>query len=438
MKEKLKSSLKFVSIALILVLIVSMICMSGSAANPFGSNSHQSWSNLPDALPPGTINYYAVSCRNALDSSLKTVFLKVVKGIDSSSIAKFNVYESDSFSNPDFTAESTNFDVISTYTQASRTEGWTIGLKENPEGDYSKIVSVSPLCTTITSTQTWDGKEGAGYVNVAEQTTVNYVLTDGTSDIQEFSVRKVSTSLKVSLNGVDFDSATAQAILNEGKTINAFLIPESDFSPERWIITATGFDRHSADGKLIDYTIEKKNINSSQAWAGGETQLRHTFDGAVSQTAGSTFYTLKLKDASMGTETDILRIKKTVIDNKVVSIVVEGIENMGVSYSTVVNAECRDIMQMADTEGNKIIISNDSAVKLSDVNNSENGLTVNFNIGRNNGSASVTLKLTESGRLSYSFDGLPADSFVPEETASQGAAPIAVDSYRVVVTYEQM
>ena len=60
MKKKLKSSLKIVSIALILVLVVSMICMSGSAADTFDIESHQSWGNLPAALPFVTVNYFAV------------------------------------------------------------------------------------------------------------------------------------------------------------------------------------------------------------------------------------------------------------------------------------------------------------------------------------------------------------------------------------------
>jgi len=445
MKKKLKSSLKIVSIALILVLVVSMICMSGSAADLFGRGSHQSWSNLPAALPFGTVNYYAVSCRNAIDSGLKTVFLKVEKVISLSNPSEdsLNVYESDSLENPDFTELSTDFEAISTYTVASGTEGWTIVLKEDIAGEYtnkySNIVSVSPLTATITSTQTWDGMSDSGYIDVAPETTVKYVLKDpgSNNDITEFYIKKAESSLKVSLSPDGYDFTSDNAVLSKGQTINAFLIPSSNFGPERWIITITGYDRHDADGKLIDYLVEKKDINSSQAWMHKSTQFKQTFSGVASQT-GTYVYTLNLKESSLGTETAILEIKKTVFDNTVTEIAVEGVTaGMGPSpvfYSTVKNAECGYYVQTADDGSNRITINNMSNIKVSDIMSSENGLKVNFNIGSNNGDASVTLKLTESGRLSYSFAGLPADSFTPDMGSGQDATSIAVDSYNVTVS----
>ncbi len=105
-----------------------------------------------------------------------------------------------------------------------------------------------------------------------------------------------------------------------------------------------------------------------------------------------------------------------------------------VFYSTVKNAECGYYVQTADDGSNRITINNMSNIKVSDIMSSENGLKVNFNIGSNNGDASVTLKLTESGRLSYSFAGLPADSFTPDMGSGQDATSIAVDSYNVTVS----
>ena len=55
---------------------------------------------------------------------------------------------------------------------------------------------------------------------------------------------------------------------------------------------------------------------------------------------------------------------------------------------------------------------------------------MSFLIGVDNARANVQLQLTESGKLSYRFTGLPADVF-----STDPAGEINVDSYRVVTTF---
>ncbi len=454
MKNKLKSSLKFVSLALILVLFVSIICMSGSATDNTVIRGDQSWNNLPSALPLGTVNYYKVRCRTS-DSSTRDVYLKLEKNEDSSTnTSALNVYEAyyldDLLSNPEL---SINF-TAECYEGAeadSRPENWSISLKEENIGyEYSKILSVSPLCTTVISTQSWEGRDVGNfgnYIDVSLETTVKYALNDGTQDIQTFYVRKSLLGggvrrLQISTDGMLwFDNSL---VLNNGKTINALLLPsEADMRPERWIITVTGYDKFTENGKLIDYKIVKKDINSSQAWTGGETQLRHTFNGENNGPYWDNYYvyTLKLTDSSPeSNETEILRIEKNMAGDEVDSIVIRGISESDYGdsavYTTVVDAvETGNYrFQYADNQGNCIEFNNYSEIKIYDIINSENGVTVDFRIGQNNGNASVIIKLTESGKLSYDFYNLPADVFTPDISSGQDGTPIAVGSYRVDVT----
>ena len=437
MKKKLKSSLKIVSIALILVLVVSMICMSGSAADLFGRGSHQSWSNLPCELPNGTVNYYAVSCVSKATLSTVSKYLKIEK-----TEGNLVVYEGNSL---DGFSEVASTDFIATvegYTQSDKKESWTVSLIDEISA-YSKILSVSPLCTTVISEQTWDAKDSGGnYVNVAAETVVKFSLNDGTAEGQTFYVKKnvssghSSNSLMISLYNGDY--STNSIVLPGGRTINALLVAANgNTNPEKWIITATGFDRTDPDGRLIEYSIDKKNLNSTQAWKSSEAKLEHSFNG-WSASSGTFVYTLRLT-TPVGEEIGILQIEKQMVNGSVVSLSVNGIEDSTQVYSTLVRAvtlnDMYPLYQDAEYDINRITFNNDSAIRISDITRSGDGITVNFNIGRDNGSAAVVLKLTPAGRLSYSFDGLPADSFVTDMTgADQDGDSIAVVSYRVDVT----
>ena len=442
MKKKLKSSLKIVSIALILVLVVSMICMSGSAADTFDIESHQSWGNLPAALPIGTVNYYAVSCVSETTLSTVSKYLKIEKTDDN-----LVVYEGDSLDGFSQVV-STNFIASAGgYTEADKKESWTVSLIDEISA-YSKILSVSPLCTTIISEQTWAAKDSDGnYVDVAAETTVKFSLNDGTAEGQTFYVKKNASSgygIKSLMISVDNENswnyAANNIVLPGGRTINALLVASyGNTNPEKWIITATGFNRTDPDGRLIEYSIDKKNLNSSQAWKSSEAKLEHSFNG-WSASSGTFVYTLRLT-TPVGEEIGILQIEKQMENGSVVSLTVKGMEDNTQVYSTLVEAETFNDMnllyQYADDYINRIEFNNDSAIRISDITGSGDGITVNFNIGRDNGSAAVVLKLTPAGRLSYSFDGLPADSFVTDMTGTdQDGDSIAVVSYRVDVTVE--
>ena len=442
MKNKLKKSSKFISLALIPVLIVSILCMSGSAEDIkyVIPEMHQSWGDLPGALPNGIVNYYKVSCRKAIDNTTAYVYLKAVKNDG----GNLDVYESVDYEALYYaTAVSTNFDVSISdhFIESVKREGWLVSLKDTPDNPYSEIISVSPLTTTVKSTQTWDGKINENgvskYINVSRETTVKYTLKGGSSTIREFYVRKdgdsSSAMLRLSLDGQIFSDNNI--VFDDGKTINALLVAaQGDIQPESWVFTVTGYDRLDEFRKLIDYRIEKVDINSSQAWKGGSTQLKHTFGGVVIQNA--TFvYSLTLKSGT--DEYTVLQIEKEMTNGAVTGLRVRGCseyDSEPTAYTTITYAQSEFMGQYCDSQENSITFGNNSSIRVSDIINSENGVIVNFNIGSNNGSASVNLKLTESGKLSYDFNGLPADEFTPDLASGQDGTPIAVSSYEVVAT----
>ncbi len=439
MKKKLKSSWKIVSIALILALAVSILCMSGSALPGFSQQSHQSWSNLPDELPDGTVNYYAVNCKK-IDGSIETVYLKILKQIDSAQgTSALNVYEANTLDGLQSSEISVNFDA--SYNSLYGNESWTVALKPVNEFDtatYAKILSVSPLSTTIESTQVWDGTDGGNYISVSNNTAVRYSLNDGNEDIKTFYVKKEYSGGQIRLEiSSDGDMWSDNSIVfDDGKVINAKLNDSTGFSPEEWIITVTGYDRLSSEGKLIDYRINKKDVSGSQAWTGGDTELRQSFNGLVVSGYDNITvnYTLKLKEASTGTETDILIFEKTINNGIVTKLSVSGLSketgDSSIVLSTITGAESSWMSQQSFGSENRIEFSNDSLIRLDDIMGSDEGVRIHFNIGRNNGEALLTLKLTESGKLSYSFENLPADSFIPDTFSGEGT-PIAVDSYKV-------
>ncbi len=237
MKKKLKSSWKIVSIALILALAVSILCMSGSALPGFSQQSHQSWSNLPDELPEGTVNYYAVNCKT-IDGSTETVYLKILKQIDSAQgTSALNVYEADTLDGlQQSSVISVNFDA--SYNSSYGNESWTVALKPVNEFDtatYAKILSVSPLSTTIESSHLWDGTDGGRYISVSNNTVVRYSLNDGNEDIKTFYVKKEHSGgqirLKISLDEYMWEDNSI--VFDGGKVINAKLNDSTGFTPER-------------------------------------------------------------------------------------------------------------------------------------------------------------------------------------------------------------
>ena len=439
MKDKMKKSLKFISLALIPILIVSIICMSGSAADFNGTEMHQSWGDLPSALPNGTVNFYKVSCRKAIDNTTADVYLKAVKS-PQGELCTYEFYDNVTMHGTDteLMEKSSYFDVVisTSFNFTDKVESWNVMLKDVPDNPYSGILSVSPLTTTVKSTQTWDGKineNGASkYIEVSRETIVKYALKDGSSTVLVFYVKKDGESSQARLQlSIDGQNWNDNSIVFNGKTINALLVAAySDTQPESWIFTVTGYDRLSNNGKLIEYIIDKVDINSTQAWRGVSTQLKQTFGGTANEN-GTYVYSLKLKSGT--NEFTVLQIEKEMTNGAVTSLAVRGAEDSMTTFSTVTYAVSDVMNQDFDYPDNSITFNNLSNIRVSDIMNSESGVTVNFNIGTNNGSASVTLKLTGSGKLSYDFDGLPADEFTPDN-AGQDGLPIAVSSYEVVAT----
>ncbi len=397
----------------------------------------QEFTNLGVELPLNTVNYYKVNAIRSDSGLPETVYLKAVKYNGYSGTAPvLNVYEANTTGSFSPEVSEAFLADASGWTNADRKETWTFYLKSNKEGvytnPYSRIVSFSPLCIPVTATQIWDSKnEFDQYNQVIDNTITSYRITDESGDILDFSVKKASYSLQVSLDGVSF--CDNNAVTPDGITVNALCIPAvGSTSPEEWIITVTGLDQNDGDGKPHEYKIVQDEIRSPQYWQKGETKLVQTVNGVTFPDNIEETISYKLMLASGNSKYEILQIDKTILYSKVTRLSVKGLtDRNNYVYATVTGAVSGEIYQNPDLD-NTLNFNNNSVIRLSDFTGSADGVTVSFNIGIDNGSASVKIRLTPSGMLTYDFNGLPIEVFCPE--AIDGSVipePIEVEHYYV-------
>ena len=402
----------------------------------------QSWDVV---LPEGATNYYMISCKTY--DEIVTKYVKAVKSSEG-----LTLYEGDTLdAAKGSTSATTGFTGV--YDVSNDEEIWYIG--GGDEEGYRDIMTVSPINTTISANKVWNARDENGYVDVADGTAVRFALyVSGTTDpVQVFCVKKTvgtdGTKLLISKDGIDY---TDSSLVIDGKTINAKLkAADGSMWPEEWFITITGYERTNDQGGLIEYTVKEQGIlSSSQPWiSNNPTTMAHTFDGNEVRQNGEVVYTLVLRGNVQGEEDaagasmdfEVLRITKHVQEGKVIELKVQGLQGPiysssgtdSVVFATVYQAEFavdgNTKIMMAATDG--IIYFNDNAsIRLSDIQGSARGVDVSFLIGVDNARANVQLQLTESGKLSYRFTGLPADVF-----STDPAGEINVDSYRVVTTF---
>ena len=460
----LKSKWKSILLSAILIACLAGACVLGISLAQRASASvteitRQSWSNLPGELPSGTTNYYKICYKNR-DGSFDNAIFKVAKDTDGLKVYKMVIIEENPFDDPDDPNEEPNYEpFICQYFTASSsffsgTEEWTLSLMQSEidENPYSDIITVSPLCTSVKAEKVWDARSSSGYVEVANGTAVHFKLSGGADDTG-FWVKKTSEGrLQISISGNE-NNYNDYFIVSDEKVICASVINAGDINAEKWVITCIGFDREAEDGALIEYQITEDQIsNTTQSWTRDYNKLVHSFNDT--ETGNGTFvYSLILtyedpdyteppfdpeNPISEGPDTlerTVLKIKKVMVDGNVASVSVEGVaegyipEN-AVTYTAVTDAVTGNIIQMSSS--NTITFNELSNIRIEDIVSSPQGVTVNFNIGEDNGPASVVIKLTESGKLSYSFAGLPADIFVADPEATS----LNVEAYRVAVTCE--
>lgn len=407
----------------------------------------QSWKSVvASGLPEGMANYYRISCKTN-NGEVVTKYLKVVKDFDGT----LKVYEGDTSASFSDMASSMFTAMYEVQMQGSipYEETWYLALAaDSNDFAYRTILTLSPLDTIINASKIWNGREdGANYVDVAKDTTVQFALYQNGIEQIVFYVRKridAGTScLQVSLDRQEYSDH--QVIYNDSKTISAMLkeANNSDFTltPEEWLITITGYDREDASGSLIEYTVKELDVDSSQPWiCSDDTNMVHTFNGAEIQENAVIEYTLMMRGNVQGSvnpnvtnsEFNVLKICKKISSGKVTDITVEGLQNKidtgseDSIFATVIGAASNE--KTMDAWYGKVTFDGNSAITLSDI--IDHGVDVKFNIGANNGTVTLNLRLTESGKLSYNFKGLPADIF----TVDPDGREIAVDSYRVVTT----
>ena len=396
----------------------------------------QSWDVV---LPVGATNYYAISCK-AFDGQIVKKYIKAVKTEEGLAL-----YEADTMDGAKG-AEMVTDGFLGTSVVSEETETWYLAAIDS--GNYRDIMTVSPIDTIINAVQVWNGQEEEKYVDVAAGTVVRYALyASGTEDpVGEFYVKKTTEGiLQVLATGDSYTNGCC--VVNGGQTIHVKLKAAEKSngvsSAEEWRITITGYEREDEQGKLIEYTVKEKDISGSQMWIHNSTEMVHTFDGVEKHEAYNVVYTLVLRGNVRENENltdtlnvfDVLRITKTVADGNVVEVTVQGLEGK-ISVSTTENFMFTTVEgatlggKTMDSSQGIITFVRDSAIMLNDIQNSAGGVTVAFQTGVDNGVAYLQLQLTESGKLSYHFTGLPADVFI----ADPGNIEINVESYMVETT----
>ena len=133
---------------------------------------------------------------------------------------------------------------------------------------------------------------------------------------------------------------------------------------------------------------------------------------------------------------DLLRITKTITgDSGINCVSVEGLDCQldtasGQRYTcaTVTEALCGE--KHEDAVNGKMVFNDSSDIKLSDIISRNDRVTVTFRTGEDNGCASVTIKLTSSGKLSYEFNGLPADVYMVDPNTELSTINVASYSVR--------
>ena len=426
------------SLMLVLGMLTAGLMQAGAET---AADCSQIFNNLPGPLPNGTVNYYVAEARRSADNSVVSVYLKVMKYE-----GQLDVYEGNTLAESNYAIDrSENFEASSAFTYASGAETWSIQLRQNA-GTYSNIRSIYPLSAPVSATHIWNAEDDAsGYKEVSGQTVVQYELSDG-SAAMDFWVKKVRTSSGEALLQISTDYLYGywidNSIVTDGKSISAYLQPATSSSPEQWFIIVTGYNQKGSGGMPADYTIKEVDINSAQAWSSdvassaaahdpGNSQIEPANNDPVTVT-----YSLILEGMVSDNPTHdcILSIEKTMMGDSVTKLVVEGKQDGNKIFTTVTGAVCGGITQSADPSGNRVVFGNDSNITLNNIINTAGGVTVNFNIGVNNGSASAVIQLTSSGRVLYSFSNLPAATFVTDPEGEETI--IEVKEYCVTASQE--
>ena len=397
-------------------------------------------SDLPtgSGLPTGAESYCKVTLLRS-NGTLEAAYLKVHK--ESNGLSVFKADTLDSFdTNPDinFQAES-----VITGMESPYSESWYLAIRPsdfNFGTQYSRFITVSPLCTNVTAAKVWSGQKGANFVDVAVDTLVQFELTRNGAHEKTIYVKKTADNGQKKLQ-VSFDKnvSFSDSLVFEGKTLNVLLVPANNagttYAPERWVITLTGYDNHEANGSLAEFKVLEKDISSTQHWKPMGTSMVTTFAGEEQTGNASIAYTLVLRPV-VGEEIDLLRITKTITgDSGINCVSVEGLDCQldtasGQRYTcaTVTEALCGE--KHEDAVNGKMVFNDSSDIKLSDIISRNDGVTVTFRTGEDNGCASVTIKLTSSGKLSYEFNGLPADVYMVDPNTELSTINVASYSVR--------
>ena len=396
-------------------------------------------SDLPTniGLPEGATSYCKVTCQETNNNTLAEKYLKVVKNSGNS----LKVYTADTLADAvNSSAEDVNYQAVSVVSgdTAPYSEKWILTLAPNGESFSninSRILTLSPLSTTVTATKSWDGKiadsSGYGYVDVANGTTLEFELSRNGAAEKTFYVKKASDKLQVSEDNNRYNDSLTYG----DKTLNVLLVPANGSSqPEQWRITFTGYNRKGTNGSVTNYAVsEKEIVSSTQHWIKNSETTVQTYDGLIQHQNFGVSYTLRLRTGS-GKEFDVLRITKEVSGEKVNRITVEGLngrispDSPEYTFATVTEARCGEKTQFTDF-GNIVTFTESSNISLNDIISQTGGVTVYFNTGVDNGMASVTIRLTPSGELSYEFKNLPANVYSVDPSSSESM--LTVDSYKV-------
>lgn len=477
MRNEIKSKFFYSNaIKVLLTFCVSVVCFFGMsvlhqavaylAGVKYYPDACQSWGKLPVAtgLPENAVSYYMVQCRR-VDGTYEKKYLKVVKETNGNlavySAGTMAAAKSTSSLDANFVGE---YNV--TGAAAPYVEEWRINLVEHT---YSDIASMSPLTTTIQSNKVWDGKEGVNYIDVDDETVVEFTLRGASS--KDFYVKKVDDSGKKKLQISSDNINYMDSLVYDDHTINAYLRPKEDNlgvskAPEEWIITITGYEMRNASGEAISYKVLETDIesNGQHQWASQGTRIVHEWAGAATTTC-NIVYTLQLSGVPRAENPavgpfNILRFTKTVtdadvndkIDGKVTKIKVEGLKGQvdtttdpdSITFATVTDATGiggGSAVKMPATSGSITFVSLGTGVRVADTLYIEDMtgkvVTVNIRTGVDNSLFTLDLSLDTDGKLAYHFKQLPLSTYLIDPYSSGHEDEIIADDsnpYKVVVT----
>jgi len=307
-------------------------------------------------------------------------------------------------------------------------------------GDYAPVRTIDENSVSSISFSLDLESETSLYLDLTVNEDVTLTLAS-LSDGTELSIKERSDNVyRVSVNGIK-----ASRLL-DFYTINVYagenLIAEATLSPMSYVYLVL-----NGDGEQFENT-DLRNLaaalylygsfanSSSQSGNPGENPVVVDPGQPVVNEAYNAVYTLKLKSGD-GEEIGILKIKKNVsAQQEVESITVEGVTitqgDTLCTLTTVGTATLGNVSQSADANSNSITFDSSSDITPGDIQQSSQEVTVNFNIGTNNGTAALIMTLNSNGNLNNFFTGLPVDIFY----ADPDTIFWEIDSYEVAVSRE--